>query len=59
VKVRERPAHAGASAFGQRDLSPEHDDVSAAAARLGIGVRETEQRAIALALRALSSRRES
>lgn len=56
VKVRQRPPDPGASPIGSRDLSPEHDDLIPVAARLGIGLREAEQRAIALALLALPDR---
>lgn len=54
VKVRERPAYAGASPFGERDLSPEHDDVARVAAALGLSLREVERRAIARALELLA-----
>ena len=50
VKVRERPRYAGASAFGERDLSPEHDDLARAARESGLSLRELERRAIAAAL---------
>lgn len=53
VKVRERPVGKGASPFGPRDLSAEHDDLVSAAASLGIGLREAEQRAVELALLSL------
>src|SRR5260221_3232334 len=52
VKVRERPAYPGASPPGERDLSPEHDDLARAAAALGVSLREAERRAIAAALAA-------
>jgi uncharacterized protein (TIGR00299 family) protein len=57
VKVRERPAYAGASPFGERDLSPEHDDLARAARAAGTTLREAERRAVALALQALASSR--
>jgi uncharacterized protein (TIGR00299 family) protein len=50
VKVRERPPYPGSSPPGERDLSPEHDDLSRAAGLLGISLREAERRAIAAAL---------
>jgi hypothetical protein len=50
VKLRERPAYPGASPPGERDLSPEHDDLARAAAALGVSLREAERRAIAAAL---------
>jgi len=52
VKVRRRPAYPGASPPGERDLSPEHEDVARAAAASGISLREAERRAIAAALSA-------
>ncbi|MBI5362603.1 MAG: DUF111 family protein, partial [Planctomycetes bacterium] len=55
VKVRERPNYAGASPLGERDLSPEHDDVARAAAALRLSLREVERRAIAMALFALGA----
>ncbi len=54
VKVRERPAYPGASPPGERDLSPEHDDVVRAARAAGLGLREAERRAILEALRGLA-----
>jgi uncharacterized protein (TIGR00299 family) protein len=54
VKVRERPPDLGSSPFGTRDLSAEHDDLVSAADRLGIGLREAEQRVLDLALAALA-----
>jgi uncharacterized protein (TIGR00299 family) protein len=53
VKVRERPRRLGSSPPGSRDLSPEHDDVVRAAARLNASLREVERQAIDLGLRAL------
>jgi uncharacterized protein (DUF111 family) len=50
VKVRERPEYSGASPAGERDLSPEHDDLVRAAAAAGISLREAERHAIAAAL---------
>lgn len=50
VKVRERPEYPGASPAGERDLSPEHDDLVRAAAAAGISLREAERHAIAAAL---------
>jgi uncharacterized protein (TIGR00299 family) protein len=50
VKLRERPTYPGASPPGERDLSPEHDDVARAAAALGVSLREAERRAIAAVL---------
>ena len=52
VKIRTRPDPPGASPPGERDLSPEHDDVARAASSLGISLREAERRAIAAALSA-------
>jgi len=52
VKRRHRPDYPHASPFGERDLSPEHDDLALAAAQLGLTLREAERRAIELALRA-------
>ncbi len=49
VKRRVRPAYAGRSADGERDLSPEHDDVERVAAALRLSLREVERRAIELA----------
>ncbi len=49
VKVRERPG----AAAGERDLSPEHDDLAALAQRSGRSIRELERAAIAAALRAV------
>ncbi|MBK7877900.1 MAG: nickel pincer cofactor biosynthesis protein LarC [Planctomycetes bacterium] len=54
VKVRERPCYEGASALGERDLSPEHDDVARIASATGLSLREVERRAIAQALRGLA-----
>jgi uncharacterized protein (DUF111 family) len=54
VKVRERPEYPGASPFGERDLSPEHDDLVRAAGAAGLGLREAERRAILQALRGLA-----
>ena len=54
VKVRERPAYPGASPPGERDLSPEHDDVVQASRASGLGLREAERRAILQALRGLA-----
>ncbi|HEV8114182.1 MAG TPA: nickel pincer cofactor biosynthesis protein LarC [Planctomycetota bacterium] len=50
VKVRERPAYPGASPPGERDLSPEHDDLARAASAAGLSLREAERRAVAEAL---------
>jgi len=49
VKVRERPDYEGASPTGERDLSPEHDDVAALAQATGLTLREAERRAIVAA----------
>lgn len=49
VKRRVRPAYAGRSADGERDLSPEHDDVERVAAALKLSLREVERRAIHVA----------
>ncbi|MBK7643813.1 MAG: nickel pincer cofactor biosynthesis protein LarC [Planctomycetes bacterium] len=49
VKHRVRPEYPGRSHDGERDLSPEHDDVARAAAALGLSLREVERRAIDLA----------
>jgi uncharacterized protein (DUF111 family) len=46
VKHRVRPEYPGRSADGERDLSPEHDDVVRVAAALGLSLREVERRAI-------------
>ena len=54
VKIRERPSYPGASPLGERDLSPEHDDVVRAARASGVGLREAERRAILEALRGLA-----
>ena len=54
VKVRERPAYEGASPPGERDLSPEHDDLAEAARASGLTLREAERRAILQALRGLA-----
>jgi len=57
VKVRERPPYEGASPPGERDLSPEHDDLALAAAATKTTLREAERRTIALALQALAKSR--
>ncbi len=57
VKVRERPQYEGSSPLGERDLSPEHDDLARAAAQLGVSLRELERRAIDAALHALDTAR--
>lgn len=49
VKRRVRPEYPGRSADGERDLSPEHDDVARVAAALKLSLREVERRAIELA----------
>jgi uncharacterized protein (TIGR00299 family) protein len=54
VKVRERPAYEGASPPGERDLSPEHDDLAEVARASGLTLREAERRAILQALRGLA-----
>ena len=54
VKVRERPRYAGASPPGERDLSPEHDDLVRAAGTTGLSLREVERRAILQALEGLA-----
>ena len=55
VKLRRRPAYPGASALGERDLSPEFDDLAALARSSGASLRELERRAVALALAQLQS----
>lgn len=50
VKVRDRPKYPGASPPGERDLSPEHDDLVRAKAASGLSLREVERRAILQAL---------
>ncbi|MCP3917946.1 MAG: nickel pincer cofactor biosynthesis protein LarC [bacterium] len=50
IQVRTRPASEGATAFGERDLAPEHDDVVAAAEAAGLTLREARRRAIDAAL---------
>ena len=59
VKVRERPDYDGASPLGERDLSPEHDDVAAFAKATGLTLREAERRAIVAARDRLSERDEN
>jgi uncharacterized protein (TIGR00299 family) protein len=54
VKVRERPSYPGASPPGERDLSPEYDDLERAAASAGLTLREAERRAVASALASLT-----
>lgn len=46
VKVRDRPAYAGRSAAGDRDLFCEHDDVVALARKLDVPLREAHARAL-------------
>lgn len=46
VKHRVRPEYPGRSPDGERDLSPEHDDVVRVAAALRLSLREVERRAI-------------
>ncbi len=46
VKHRIRPEYPGRSPDGERDLSPEHDDVARVAAALKLSLREVERRAI-------------
>ena len=53
VKVRERPAYPGASPFGERDLSPEHDDLVRAAEAGGVTLREARASVVAAALEQL------
>jgi hypothetical protein len=50
VKVRERPG----TPVAERDLSPEHDDLAALAAKTGKSLRELERAAVQAALRAQS-----
>jgi len=57
VKVRERPAYPGASPPGERDLSPEHDDLARAAEATKTSLREAERRAVELALQVIASSR--
>ena len=56
IKVRTRPEYAGRSAFGERDLAPEHDDVALAAEAGGLTLREARRRAVRAALDALADR---
>jgi uncharacterized protein (DUF111 family) len=46
VKHRVRPDYPGRSPDGERDLSPEHEDVARVAAVLKLSLREVERRAI-------------
>jgi len=46
VKHRIRPDYAGRTPDGERDLSPEHEDVARVAAALKLSLREVERRAI-------------
>ena len=46
VKHRIRPDYPGRSADGERDLSPEHEDVARVSAALKLSLREVERRAI-------------
>jgi uncharacterized protein (TIGR00299 family) protein len=56
VKRRLRPAYPGASPHGERDLSPEHDDLVRAAERAGLTLREASARVVRAALEAFRSR---
>ena len=58
VKLRRRPPYPGASPLGERDLSPEFDDLAALSRESGATLRELERRAVALALEQLQSRSE-
>jgi len=49
VKHRIRPDYPGRSPDGERDLSPEHEDLARVAAALNLSLREVERRAIDLA----------
>ena len=49
VKRRVRPDYPGRSPDGDRDLSPEHEDVARVALALKLSLREVERRAIELA----------
>lgn len=53
VKVRERPERDGASPFGPKDLSAEHDDVARVASQHGLTLREVEILAVEAAFGAL------
>jgi hypothetical protein len=55
VQVRERPAGDGASPFGRKDLSPQHDDLAALVEKTGLALREAETRAIDAALAVLQT----
>lgn len=57
VKVRERPPYPDASPPGERDLSPEHDDLARAAGATRTTLREAERRVVELALQVLASSR--
>lgn len=57
VKVRERPPYPDASPPGERDLSPEHDDLARAAEATKTSLREAERRAVELALQVLAQSR--
>ncbi len=46
VKVRHRPDYPGRSPFGERDLSPEHDDLARLCAVTGWTLREAERRVL-------------
>jgi hypothetical protein len=46
VKHRIRPDYSGRSPDGERDLSPEHEDVARVSAALHLSLREVERRAI-------------
>jgi len=50
VKVRNRPDYPGRSPLGERDLSPEHDQLVQAAEAAGLTLREARARAVSEAL---------
>ena len=56
VKRRERPVYPGASPAGERDLSPEHDDIVRAAEHAGLSLREASARVVRSALERLARR---
>lgn len=58
IKLRRRPAYPGASPPGERDLSPEFEDLAALSRATGASLRELERRAVVLALAELQARSE-
>ena len=55
VKLRRRPDYPGCSPFGERDVSPEYEDLARLAAATGWSLREAERRVVALWLERASS----